>query len=160
MIATIALGSNQGDRLKYLENALKAVLELPETFLLQKSRAYQTSAEGGVAAQPFLNAVIEVKTLVPPLELLKQMQRIEIENHRIRNERWGDRTLDIDLIAIDDLVIESEDLQLPHPLAHERSFVLIPWLEINPKAVLPNKGLIKEIIEEKNFTKLQVFAEF
>jgi 2-amino-4-hydroxy-6-hydroxymethyldihydropteridine diphosphokinase len=159
MIATIALGSNQGDRLEYLESALKAISQLPEISLLRKSKVYQTVAEGGATEQPFLNAVIEVETSVKPLKLLRQMQRIETDNHRIRNKRWGDRTLDIDLIAIDDLVIESEDLKIPHPLAHERSFVLIPWLEVNPEAVLPNKGPINVIIKEKNFNALEVFAE-
>lgn len=159
MIATIALGSNQGDRLEYLESAIKAISQLPEISVLRKSMAYQTAAEGGVTAQPFLNAVIEIETSVEPLELLKQMQRIETENHRIRNERWGDRTLDIDLIAVDDLIIESKDLKIPHPLAHERSFVLIPWLEVNPEAVLPEQGPINAIIKEKNFTALEVFAE-
>ncbi len=159
MIATISLGSNQGNRLEFLVSALNAISQLPEVSLLRKSKAYQTAAEGGITEKPFLNAVIEIDTSLLPFELLKQMQKIEIENHRIRNERWGDRTLDIDLIAIDDLVIEGDDLKIPHPLAHDRSFVLIPWLEVNPKAVLPGKGPIDEIIKKKNFSALEIFAE-
>ena len=160
MIAVIALGSNQGDRLAFLRSALNEINQLKETSVLRKSKIYLTAPEGGVAENYFLNAVIEVKTNFSEFELLKELQKIEKNNQRIRTIRWGDRTLDLDLIDYESKNLESSDLKLPHPLAHERAFVLLPWLELNPEATLVGRGAVRDIVKLKNFSKLEFYSEF
>lgn len=160
MIAVIALGSNQGDRLAYLRAAVSDIESLSKTSILKKSKIFQTSPEGGVAENAFLNAVIELETDFSASELLKKMQEIEIKNKRVRNITWGDRTLDLDLIDYNGEEIQSAELNLPHPLAQQRSFVLLPWLEINPEAVLPKKGFVRDIVKSNKFLELEFYSEF
>lgn len=160
MIAVIALGANEGDRLQYLKNAVLALESLPAINITKKSSIYQSQAVGGVTEKPFLNAVVEVQTELTPHQLLKVLQEIEIQNGRIRKEKWGDRTLDLDLISVENIIIETEDLTIPHPLAHQRSFVLIPLYEIDPAANLPNYGIVKELIDQLVDQKLESYAKF
>lgn len=160
MIAVIALGSNQGDRLAFLKSGLNAIKNLNNTSVLRVSKIYQNPPVGGVAEHAFLNSVVEVATEYSATDLLKKLQEIEINNERVRTIKWADRTLDLDLIDYAGQVIETVDLTLPHPLAHERGFVLLPWLEINPEALLPNKGLVKDIVKFNKFLELEFYAEF
>lgn len=160
MIAVIAIGSNQGDRLTFLKSGFNELKNLKNTSVLRASKIYQTAPEGGVAEQPFLNAVVEVATEYSAIDLLRNLQEIEKNNQRVRTVKWADRTLDLDLIDYAGEEIETVELTLPHPLAHERGFVLLPWLEINPKALLPRKGLVKDIVKSKEFLELEFYAEF
>jgi 2-amino-4-hydroxy-6-hydroxymethyldihydropteridine diphosphokinase len=160
MIAVIALGSNEGDRLQYLKNAVLALESLPVIKITKKSNIYQSQAVGGVTEKPFLNAVIEVQTELTPHQLLKVLQEIENQNGRIRKEKWGDRTLDLDLISVENEIIESEELTIPHRLAHQRSFVLIPLYEIDPAANLPKYGIVKELIDQLGDQQLESYAKF
>jgi 2-amino-4-hydroxy-6-hydroxymethyldihydropteridine diphosphokinase len=160
MIAVIALGANEGDRLQYLKNAVLALESLQAIKITKKSSIYQSQAAGGVTEKPFLNAVIEVQTELTPHQLLKVLQEIENQNGRIRKEKWGDRTLDLDLILVESEIIKSEDLTIPHPLAHQRSFVLIPLYEIDPAANLPKYGTVKELIDQLGDQQLESYAKF
>jgi len=160
MIAVIALGSNQGDRLVFLKTALREIKNLDNTSILRKSKIYQTQPEGGVAEHAFLNAVIEIETKLSATELLKALQQIEVNNQRVRMIKWGNRTLDLDLIDYNQEILASAELILPHPLAHQRAFVLLPWLEINPGAVLPKLGPIKDIVQINEFGELEFYSEF
>lgn len=148
--AVIALGSNLGDRAATLERAVAALDALPESGILAVSSWHGTVAltlDGLDPEKPaYLNGVALLQTRLDPYTLLDALRQIESENGRERVERWGDRTLDLDLIALDELEIDSDVLQLPHPRAHERDFVLAPWFEVQPDAVLIGHGPIAALL--------------
>lgn len=149
MHAVVALGANLGDRAATLRAAVTAVGALDGVEVDAVSGLYETVAVRltGVDfdAPGYLNAVLTATTALPPAELLAALHTIEDANGRVRAERWGDRTLDLDLIAVDDLTGDG-DLLLPHPRAAERSFVLAPWAEIEPDAHLPGAGAIAQLL--------------
>lgn len=124
-----SLGSNLGDRLKNIAQALQALNELVGTEI-QTSSIYETKAWGNQLQPDFLNLVTHFSSKLEPLELLKIIQNIELSSGRIRKEHWGSRTLDIDILLIDDKIINYENLIVPHPLMHKRKFVLAPLAEI------------------------------
>jgi 2-amino-4-hydroxy-6-hydroxymethyldihydropteridine diphosphokinase len=148
--AVIALGSNLGDREATLERAVAALDALPESSILAVSSWHGTVAltvDGLDPEKPaYLNGVALLQTHLDPYSLLDALRSIEAENGRERVERWGDRTLDLDLIAFDELEIDSEVLQVPHPRAHERDFVLAPWLEVQPDARLVTHGDVATLL--------------
>jgi 2-amino-4-hydroxy-6-hydroxymethyldihydropteridine diphosphokinase len=148
--AVLSLGSNLGDREQTIRDAVADISGLPDVDLVAASSLVETPAikPHGVdhEAPAYLNAVVIVTTGLAPEELLAELNRIELEHHRVREERWGDRTLDIDIITIDDLRQETATLTLPHPRAAERNFVLAPWLEIEPDAVLPGLGRVDALL--------------
>lgn len=131
--AVIALGGNLGDVEAGFRTAREALAALPHTYLLASSLLY-TSTPIGPAGQPdYLNAAITLDTEMEPLALLEHMQRIENDHGRVRGERWGARTLDLDLIDYDGLCMKTERLTLPHPHMHERMFVLQPLSDVLPQ---------------------------
>jgi len=148
--AVIALGSNLGDREATLERAVAALDALPESSILAVSSWHGTVALtlAGLDPEkpPYLNGVALLQTRLDPFTLLDALRQIELENGRERAERWGDRTLDLDLIALDELEIDSDVLQVPHPRAHERDFVLAPWLEVQPDARLVGHGPVAALL--------------
>lgn len=148
--AVIALGSNLGDREATLERAVVALDALPESSILAVSSWHGTVAltfDGLDPEKPaYLNGVALLHTRLDPYTLLEALRQIESDNGRVRAERWGDRTLDLDLIAIDELEIDSAVLQLPHPRAHERDFVLAPWREVQPDARLHGHGDVATLL--------------
>lgn len=136
MIAYLGLGSNLGDRLAYLAGAVAELRELDGE--LSVSHLYETAPVGGPAGQgPYLNCVVRMETALSPHELLELAHRLENEAGRVRTVRNGPRTLDVDLLLLDDLVIVTEDLVVPHPRMFERSFVLAPLEELDPALVPP-----------------------
>lgn len=141
MKVVIALGSNLGDREATLNDAINQLAAI--ITVVKVSTFHETAPVGGPEQPDYLNAVLIGESELEPAELLRKMQEIELAAGRQRIERWGARTLDLDLIAADDLVIESEFLTLPHPRAHERRFVLDPWLEIDSEAYLPGFGEVR-----------------
>lgn len=150
MRVIIALGGNLGDQRERFAFALARIAALAGTRVTARSSLYETPAltlQGiDESAPKFLNAVIAVETELSPRELLEELQRIEDEAGRERAVRWGNRTLDLDIIAADDLVIDEPGLHVPHPRAHERAFVLRPWLEIDPDAQLTGRGPVAELV--------------
>ena len=135
----MGLGSNLGDRAAYLLSGLSALSRLPGTRLLRLSPLYETEPLG--PPQPrYLNLVAEVETALPPRGLLEAMLAIERALGRERRERWGPRTLDLDLLLYGDLVVREEGLELPHPRLHERAFVLVPLLDLLPEGRHPLLG--------------------
>jgi dihydroneopterin aldolase / 2-amino-4-hydroxy-6-hydroxymethyldihydropteridine diphosphokinase len=145
----IALGTNLGDRDATLDQAVAALERLPGLRIDAVSSIHQTVAvtvHGPDPAQPrYGNRVVVGRTTMPPQQLLGALLRIERVFGRVRAERWGNRTLDLDLIVQGDRVLDEPGLVLPHPRAHERAFVLRPWLEIDPQAVLPGHGRIRHL---------------
>lgn len=145
--AVIAFGSNLGDRLGYLQGGVDALLDTPGTILLAQSRVYETDPVGGPEGSPaYLNAVVVVETKMPPRHLLDRAHAIEEAFERSRVEHWGPRTLDVDIVAVDDQVVDEADLSVPHPYAHERAFVLIPWLDADPDAELTGHGRVVDLV--------------
>ena len=134
--AVLALGSNLGESESTIERAVVDLREAGMRILLV-SPLYRTAPVGGPAGQPdYVNAVIEVSTSLRPYELLKLCNAVEAAHHRERLVRWGPRTLDIDVIDYEGVVSDDPVLTLPHPRAHERSFVLTPWARMDPEAHL------------------------
>ena len=139
MKAYVGLGSNLGDRAAYLLVGLSALSRLPETRLLRLSPVYETDPVG--PPQPlYLNLVAELETGLPPRVLLSEMLRIEERLGRERKERFGPRTLDLDLLLYGDLILEEEGLRVPHPRLHQRAFVLVPLLDLLPGGRHPLLG--------------------
>jgi 2-amino-4-hydroxy-6-hydroxymethyldihydropteridine diphosphokinase len=152
MKATISLGSNLGDRLQYLQNALDLLNRLTGTQVHSVSPVFETDPVGGPEQGQYLNAVAVVKTVLSPEQFLAATQQIELEQNRERNERWGPRTLDIDLLAMDTEVRSTPKLELPHPRAHERAFVLLPWSLLDPDFVIPGKSSVAQLLEGMEVT--------
>ena len=144
MRAVIALGSNLGDRESYIQSALKEMA----TFLTieRVSTLIETEPVGGPSQGDYLNAVVLGDCELEAEELLKKLMEIEKNLGRVREEINGPRTIDLDIISMGDLVIQSENLSLPHPRAHLRRFVLEPWLEVDPEAQLVGRGSVKELL--------------
>lgn len=135
--AYIALGSNLNTPVEQLHSALKSISELPHTELQKCSSFYQSKPLGPQDQPDYVNAVACVKTELDPLALLDELQRIENEQGRVRLRRWGERTLDLDILLYGDLQLQSERLTIPHYDMKNREFVLIPLQEIAPELILP-----------------------
>lgn len=145
----IALGSNIGDSETYLNEAVEKIGQIP-TCTVEKVSSYLVTKPYGVTDQPdFLNACLKMRTLLYPEELLKELKRIEKEAGRERIIHWGPRTLDLDILLYDDIVLEEDDLCIPHVEMHKRSFVLEPLAEIAPYKRHPVYGkTVREMLEE------------
>ncbi len=138
MEAYLGLGANLGDRLTTLREAVDLLAADPGIFVQRTSRVWETDPVGGPEQPDFLNVVVEIDTDLDPLDLLAAVNRVESELGRVRDVRWGPRTIDIDILLIDELEIADERLTVPHPRMHQRAFVLFPLLELIADRVLPN----------------------
>ncbi len=146
VVAYIGLGSNLADPPQQLRQALAALNQLPTSRLLCHSSLYR-SAPMGPADQPdYVNAVAALETALAPLQLLDELQAIEARQGRVRAERWGPRTLDLDLLLYSDTLIDHPRLQVPHPGIPAREFVLYPLAEIAPELQLPGLGALTELL--------------
>ena len=141
----ISLGSNLGDSPEIMARAIESLKSV--LFDVEVSSIIETAPWGFEDQPNFLNAVVVGEFAGNALELLSLLQEIEQAEKRVRDIRWGPRTLDLDIITFGDEVIESSELQIPHPRAHERAFVLEPWLEIEPDAEIPQKGRVVNLLE-------------
>ncbi|GAA4228112.1 2-amino-4-hydroxy-6-hydroxymethyldihydropteridine diphosphokinase [Streptosporangium album] len=140
MRVVLALGSNLGDRFDTLQGALDCLFDAPGLDFVAVSPVYETEPVGGPEQGPYLNAVVIAQTsIIEPLTLLERALGVENAFGRVRTERWGARTLDVDLITVGDVVSDGPELTLPHPRAHERAFVLVPWSQVDPDAVLSGR---------------------
>jgi 2-amino-4-hydroxy-6-hydroxymethyldihydropteridine diphosphokinase len=135
--AYLGLGSNLGDRLSSLQRAVD-LLASEGVRVVASSRVWETDPVGGPAQPDFLNAVVRVETDLAPAGLLATCRRVEDALGRLRTERWGPRTLDVDVLLVGMLVIATAELTVPHPRMLERAFVLMPLLELDPDPVLPD----------------------
>ncbi len=139
-IAYIALGANLGDRRANIEAAVERLRATDGVLVTKVSPPMENPAVGGPAdSPPFLNAVAEIQTTLPPRELLDRLLQIEKDLGRTRREKWGPRAIDLDLILYGDQIIAERDLHVPHPLMHERRFVLEPLAQIAPHALHPER---------------------
>ena len=146
--AVISLGSNLGNRLETLQGAVDALEDTPGVRIKAVSPVYETEPWGvEPGTQPsYFNAIVVLKTTLPPSSLLERAHAVEEAFHRVRDERWGARTLDVDIVAYADVVSDDPHLTLPHPRAHERAFVLAPWHDVEPQAQLPGRGPVADLL--------------
>jgi len=142
----IAMGSNLGDRLDYLQGGLDGLFDTPRITFLAVSPVYETAPVGGPEQADYLNAVVIAETSMPAQAVLERCRGLEDAFGRVRDERWGPRTLDLDLIIYGDEVSNSPVLTLPHPRAHERAFVLAPWHDADPEAQIPGRGRVADLL--------------
>ena len=146
MKAVIALGANIGNP---HENLNLAVALLREATDVQAVSSYYTTTPVGGPEQPdYINAVCIIESELPAMDLLSLLHGIEKSLGRERVQHWGPRTIDLDLIQYADLISKADELVLPHPRAHERRFVLEPWFEIEPDAILLTHGSVQELLEQ------------
>lgn len=141
--AVLSLGSNLGDRFGHLRSAVEGL----EDVLVAASPVYETAPWGGVEQDDFLNAVLLVAD--PDLDewgWLRRGQALEDASGRVREARWGPRTLDVDVVTVDDVRRDHPDLRLPHPGTPDRATVLRPWLDVDPDAVLPGHGAVADLL--------------
>ncbi|MEV6740132.1 2-amino-4-hydroxy-6-hydroxymethyldihydropteridine diphosphokinase [Streptomyces sp. NPDC051104] len=147
--AVISIGSNLGNRLENLQGAIDALEDTPGVRVKAVSPVYETEPWGVApgSQSAYFNAVVVVKTTLPPSSLLERAHAVEEAFHRVRDERWGARTLDVDIVAYADVVSDDPVLTLPHPRAHERAFVLAPWHDLDPEAQLPGRGPVAHLLD-------------
>jgi len=139
--AYLGIGSNLGDRLSHLRFATKRFHTTAGIESIRVSPIYETAPVGPIPQGDFLNAVIELQTTISPSELLDRSREIENESDRRRLVQWGPRTLDIDLLAVDEIKLALPALKLPHPEACRRAFVLVPWNDLAPGFMLHGRTI-------------------
>lgn len=146
--AALSLGSNRGERLDNLQGAVDALFDSPEIQAYGISPVYETDPVGGPDQPKFLNAVLVVDTTLDPRQLLERAHAVEeaFGRDRSHEERWGPRTLDIDVLAVGDQV-HDDAIVLPHPRLHERGFVLVPWADVDPSFEVPGHGPVRALLE-------------
>ncbi|GAA2140390.1 2-amino-4-hydroxy-6-hydroxymethyldihydropteridine diphosphokinase [Kitasatospora kazusensis] len=146
--AVVALGSNLGNRLETLQGAVDALADTPGLRITAVSAVFETEALGGPDEQPnYYNAVVVLRTTLPPSSLLERANAIEDAFGRVRTVRWGARTLDVDILAYEGVTSDDPVLLLPHPRAHERAFVLAPWADADPDGELPGLGRVADLLK-------------
>jgi 2-amino-4-hydroxy-6-hydroxymethyldihydropteridine diphosphokinase len=142
----LALGSNLGDRLASLQGGVDALCARPGLSGVQVSPVYETAPVGGPAQPEYLNAVLVAATTLSARAVLARCQEAENALGRVRTERWGPRRIDVDVIVYGTEVSDDPELTLPHPRAHERAFVLAPWHDVDPGAVIPGRGRVADLL--------------
>ena len=152
----LALGTNIEPREQYLKDALRKI-EASNLKITKLSSIYEAPAWGGVADQNFLNMCIEIETSIEPYELLDTIQKIELELGRIRKEHWGNRTIDIDIITYNNLVLNDDRLIVPHKYIHERNFVLAPLVEMYGDIDIDGKSIKQSL--DKITEKISLYKE-
>jgi 2-amino-4-hydroxy-6-hydroxymethyldihydropteridine diphosphokinase len=142
--AVLGLGSNIGDRLAHLQGAVDAMTDAGRVVAV--SPVYETDPVGGPEQADFLNAVVVVHTVLSAHALLDLAHATEARFARVRDQRWGPRTLDVDLVAMGDEVIDDSEIVVPHPRAAERAFVLVPWLAVDGDAAFPDGRRVTDLL--------------
>lgn len=148
--AYIGLGSNLENPREQVTRAFTELAQLSKSELMAQSPLYQSSPVGPADQPDYINAVALIKTQLSPLELLDALQSIEQAHRRIRREHWGPRTLDLDILLLDNLILQDERLTVPHPFMKVRSFVLYPLADIAPELILPCGTHIRELVSQCN----------
>ncbi len=157
MLAFIGLGSNLEEPREQINTALSSLDDVSEIEILKTSSFYQSKPLLGMTGPDYLNVVCKIETKLSALDLLSKCQQIENKQHRVREIRWGSRTIDLDILLYGDEVISTKDLSVPHPEMIKRNFVLLPLFEIEPELELPGFGKLKELVRKvysSSITKL------
>jgi 2-amino-4-hydroxy-6-hydroxymethyldihydropteridine diphosphokinase len=151
-LAYVALGGNLGDPRRQVLDAMEALAGLPLTRLLQRSPLYRTPPWGVLEQPPFINAAVQLDTGLTPHQLLDALLAIEQKAGRVRAQRNGPRTLDLDLLHIDGVQLDDARLTLPHPRMGERAFVLLPLNDLAPSLRLPGQGTVAQLLARLDLT--------
>lgn len=145
----VGVGSNLGDREFLIRKAVESLREIPQTTVIRVSSLFDTAPVGEVEQPAFLNAVVWIESGLGPRELLWHLLLVETRMGRVRTQKWGPRPIDLDLLFYADEIREEPDLQIPHPEAHRRAFVLLPLLELDPDFVHPVTGeTIRKLVKK------------
>ncbi|USR76928.1 2-amino-4-hydroxy-6-hydroxymethyldihydropteridine diphosphokinase [Photobacterium damselae] len=156
--AYIAIGSNLGDPVSQAKSAIEALKNTPDIYVVAESSLYSSSPMGPQDQPDYINAVVAIDTPLAPLDLLDRTQAIELEHGRVRkDERWGPRTLDLDIILYGDLVHDCERLTVPHYGMKVREFVLYPLAEITPDLVLPDNTSLQALLTQVDRNGLAIW---
>ncbi len=156
-VVYIALGTNLGDRLSNLHSAIESLS--PELRVTRKSTIYETPPWGYEKQPAFLNMVIEAETSLEPCALLSYLKKQENELGRVESFHYGPRQIDLDILFYDDLVLEEDELQIPHPRLHERAFVLVPLVDITPDLEHPLlKKTVNELLKDVDTSEITPFS--
>jgi 2-amino-4-hydroxy-6-hydroxymethyldihydropteridine diphosphokinase len=142
----LGLGSNMGDKQQNLAHAIELIAQIEQINVTRQSSIYITAPWGKTDQDAFLNQVIEIETELMPLALLHVLQKIEIKLGRLRNEKWGPRIIDVDILLYGEEIIDLQELTIPHPYLYARLFVLIPLQEIAPQLIFPDGSGIGEVL--------------
>lgn len=151
----LGLGSNISGPVQQIKRALKSLSLVPDVCIHAQSSLYLNPPMGPAQQPDYVNAVVCIKTGHSPIQLLDKIQALEAQQGRKRGLRWGPRSLDLDILLYDELLIESERLKIPHPGLCERNFVLYPLLEIAPKLTIPGRGHISDLVKNCEFGDLR-----
>ncbi len=157
-IAYIGLGSNMESPRQHIISAIQSLGEIQSTRMISSSTLYKSKPVGPQNQNDFINAVVKLDTDLEAIELLDCLQAIENEHGRVRNEHWGPRTLDLDILMFGNKIIQNDRLTVPHPEITNRSFVLVPLAEIESACVIPEKGLVSDLlsgVDQKGLEILQ-----
>ena len=139
--AYLGLGTNMGDRIEYLLSACKILSENKDINITNKSKIYETKAWGYTDQADFLNMCLEIETSLDEFKLLEVCESVEQKLNRERIIRWGPRTIDVDILFYNDIILNDEKLSIPHPRISERAFVLIPLMDLNTNLVIKGKTI-------------------
>lgn len=160
VVAYIGLGSNQDDPVQQVCSAIDELKHLPSTRLLAHSPLYKSAPLGPSNQPDYVNAVVALETGLAPAELLGGLQALENDHGRVRGPvRWGPRTLDLDLLLYGDAVIDTPNLQVPHPGLPARAFVLYPLADIAPELDVPGQGRVKQLLAQCAKARIEVLGE-
>lgn len=143
--AYLGLGSNLGDRLATLQRAVDLLREMPGVDVVACSRVWESDPVGGPPQPDFLNVALRIDTSLEPKGLLSACNEVEVALERVRDERWGPRTVDVDILSIDGYVSDDPELTVPHPRVTDRAFVLLPLLDLDPDPVLSDGTRVLEV---------------
>ncbi len=154
--AFIALGSNLENPIQQIQKAFEELTLIPKTHLVKQSSLYQSAPVGRLDQPDFINAVGQIETTLTPYELFSELMAIEQMHGRKRESLNAPRTLDLDLLLYDDLVLQDKRLTIPHPRMFQRAFVLIPLLEIAPNHSIPGYGFIAQLTDHCKEQELKI----
>ncbi|MCY7195127.1 2-amino-4-hydroxy-6-hydroxymethyldihydropteridine diphosphokinase [Streptococcus dysgalactiae subsp. equisimilis] len=158
-IVYLSLGTNMGDREEYLSQAVQYLAKIPNIHLLAQSSIYETAAWGKTDQADFLNMACQLDTQLTAADFLKETQAIEQSLGRVRHEKWGPRTIDIDILLFGEEVYDTKELKVPHPYMTERAFVLIPLLELQPDFKLPpNHKFLRDYLAALDTSDITLFS--
>ena len=158
-IVYIGLGSNMESPKQQIKSAIKSIAEIPEIQVLKASSLYKSKPVGPRGQNDYINAVIKIETEFMPFELLGYMQDIENQHGRIRKERWGPRTLDLDILIFGKEIIQDKNLTIPHSEIEKRPFVLVPLAEIDSNCLIPGVGVISDLLAVNDQKDLELLHE-
>lgn len=157
--AYVALGANLGDPMAQLEAAIQALGQHRQIQLIKLSKVYRSQPHGPQNQPDYYNAVLQIKTTLAPQDLLTVLQSIEKDNGRRRDKstpHWGARTLDLDIVLYDNLVMNSETLVIPHPRAYCREFVIQPLIDLDKRLEIPTFGKVEQLAASLPINTMQV----